>query len=79
MVKLAEWSGLSYYMMKEESPTSHLVLVQDEKGKKALYNLERGQEISSSLDGESRMKAKKVIQEFRNDFLAYWSDLKNPL
>ena len=79
MVKLAEWDGLSYYMVKEENPTNHMVLVQDEQGKKAIYNLESGQEISNALPGENRVKAKKIIQEFRDDFLRYWSDLKAPM
>lgn len=79
MLKLAEWDGLCYYMMKEQDPANHVVLVQDEKGHKAIYNLESGQEVSNTLDGVNRLKVKQMIQEFRNDFLEYWRDLKAPM
>ena len=41
MLRFAHWDGLTYYV-KEVSPTRHIILVQDEMGKKALINLEAG-------------------------------------
>ena len=83
MLKLAQWSGLSYYLLKEENPSSHIVLVQDEAGKKALINLETGylttggQHISNTLSSINLSKAQKMTRDFRDDFLDYWNEMKS--
>lgn len=82
MLKLAQWSGLSYYLLKEENPSSHIVLVQDEAGKKALINLETGSletgcQISNTLSFINVAKAQKMTRDFRDDFLDYWNEMKS--
>lgn len=81
MLKLAQWSGLTYYLFKEENPSSHIVLVQDETGKKALINLETGSlatdlQISNTLSFTNLAKAQKMTRDFRDDFLDYWNEMK---
>ncbi|MCE2982258.1 MAG: hypothetical protein LW832_01705 [Parachlamydia sp.] len=81
MLRFANWDGLSYYI-KEESPSRHIVLVQDESGKKALINLETGNletdgQTSNTISFVNLAKAQKLIRNFRNDILDYWNEAKS--
>jgi hypothetical protein len=80
MLRFAHWDGLSYYI-KEESPSRHIVLVQDEAGKKALINLETGNleadgQTFDTISFVNLAKARKLIQNFRKDILDYWNEMK---
>lgn len=74
MLKLAEWDGIAYYLSKEENPECHIILIEDQKGNQAEFILEGSRKISGHLDSETSDKARKVIHEFRNEFLAYWKE-----
>lgn len=82
MIELADWGGLTYYMVKEENPTKHIVLVKDANGNKATFNLETCEEITTGLDPSKTLplatmrEAKRMLDEFRSEFLEYWNNIK---
>ena len=85
MIELADLFGLRYFMLEEESTTSHLMLVKDENGKSATFKLESGERIQDDttlnrqLEAKMIKEARKTIQEFRQEFLDYWNSLRSPL
>ncbi|MBA2369175.1 MAG: hypothetical protein H0V82_09155 [Candidatus Protochlamydia sp.] len=81
MLRFAHWDGLTYYV-NEESPTRHIILVQDEMGKKVLINLETGHietdgQTHNTISFVNLAKAQKMIRNFRNDILDYWNEMKS--
>ena len=76
MTELAKWEELTYYMLKEETPTKHIILVVDQYGRKATYRLEQGFEILNELKAEDKVKAARMIRDMKDDFLDYWNEIK---
>ncbi|MBF5058932.1 hypothetical protein [Candidatus Neptunochlamydia vexilliferae] len=76
-IKLAEWDGLSYYMAEENGAADHTILVEDGLGGAACFNLETGHRFSGTLATEKLVKAGKIIQEFREDFIDYWEEFRS--
>lgn len=79
MLELADWFGLTYYMMEEISPSNHIILVVDKNGKKTTFNLESACEIplKNELDKTSVKEAIEMIKDSKHDFLEYWLEHKN--
>ena len=81
MLRFAHWDGLTYYV-NEESPSRHIILVQDEMGKKALINLETGSleadsQTTNTMSFVNLAKAHALIRDLRNDILDYWNEMKS--
>lgn len=76
MLKLADWMSLTYYMLKEEGPSNHIILVVDRTGKKAAFKLEEGHEIMNELSAEDTLKATRMLSDCKDDFLDYWNEHK---
>lgn len=80
-LELACWGGLFYYLFKEESLVKHTVLVQDHAGREAFINLETADleadfQRPNTLSANKIAEAKRMIREFRDDFLDYWNQMK---
>ena len=75
-LELADWAGLKYFMIREETLTSHIVLVENRNGQQAIFNLEDGSCVKSDLNLEEKQKAASMIRESKSIFLEYWQEIK---
>lgn len=74
--ELASWGGLTYYMI-EEDQNALLVLVVNQKGKKAIFDLSTGAIRRNELELEDeRIKAQRMIRDYRHIFMDYWNEIK---
>ncbi len=76
MLELANMFGLRYFMLKEESPTRHIILVKNEYGKQATFWMETTILIKGDLPIKDEEEAKKFIRDFRDEFLDIMKDAK---
>lgn len=81
MFRLAEWGDLSYYMLEEKSASEHIILVRHVTGRTSRFRLENAQKLPSldlndRLSLEAEIKAKRFIQNSREDFLDYWKEFQ---
>lgn len=75
MIRVAEWNEHSYYLY-ENSADTHIIIVKDQQGKQATFNLENGHKLSEEPGFAHLHEARKFIQEFKSEFLNYWNDCK---
>lgn len=78
-LELADWAGLKYYMIQEESPTSHIVLVENRNGKNAIFSLENGFCLKGDLNFEEKQKATSMIRDSKSIFLEYWQEIESKI